>query len=204
MSKQTLQSNLHWVYESIINWGELFKDKEALKKVLTKGSNTFYFLRGKISSDNVHSYLGFYNDNIYLHFVPSSFDKEAYFLNHLEIPSQMYSCLASNDQTFIGGPIETDDALKRIQNWENSELRNKALDINELYQAFFIPNDNFTDNLPLKIKFALIDNRPDLVIEQIGKSNSFFDTCRPVPPFPPEVSENNFALLSAIKRWNNA
>lgn len=204
MSKKTLQSNFHWVYESMINWSELSKNKEALKKVLTKCSNTFYFLRGKITTDNIHAYLGFYNDNIYLHFVPSSFDKEEYFQNYLEIPSQIYSCLASNDQILIGGPIETDDALKRIQNWENDELRNNALDTNMLHQTFYIPNENFIDNLPLKIKFALIDNRPDLVIEQIGKSNSFFDTCRPVPPFPPEISENNFALLSAIKRWNNA
>lgn len=200
MNTITNCEDLHWVYQSMINWKALSEDQEQLQQLLSGNATTFYFLRGEIYNDDVHAYLGVFNAKIYLHFIPSSFDKEENFANKQEIPHQIYSCQATSDAV-LGSWIETEDALNRIAQWKNDELRNKALKSNEFYQAFFMPNDNFKANLPLKISFALDNNVPDLVIEQEGIQNGFYDTCRPVPPFPPRVLEEDFTILRLLNEW---
>lgn len=200
MSKTTNYDELHWVYQSMINWRAFSDDREGLQQLLSRSGTTFYFLRGEMDMDDVHAYLGVFNNKIYLHFIPSSFDREEYFINTQELPCQLYSYQAT-EEILLGGWIETDDALNRIEQWKNEELRNKALDANMLHRAFFMPNDNFKANIPLKINFALNNNVADLVIEQEGIEYGFYDTCRPVPPFPPSTQEENFSLLRIIDQW---
>lgn len=197
MNTITNNNELHWVYQSIINWKKLSDDKERLKLLLSGYATIFYFLGGEIDEDNVHAYLGVFNNKIYLHFIPSSFDKEDNFKELRKKPYQMNSYQAT-DEMVIGGWIETEDALNRIAQWKIDDLRNKVLDSNVLHQAFFIPNENFKANLPLKISFALNNNEADLVIQQEGIQQGFYDTCRPVPPFPPNIKHEDFALLKII------
>lgn len=200
MTTKIKKEDLHWVYQSMINWRELAKDKTKLKHVLSQGDNTFYFLKGQVSKDNIHAYLGIFNNNIFLHFVPNSSDIVENFKNGQELPSYIQSSIG-NSEIIIGGWIETEEALKRIENWNDEKLRNDVLETNDLHRSFFIPNNNFEGNIPLKVKFALNENMPDLVIEQMGVNNAFYDTCRPVPPFPPYIKEDDFALLKVIDSW---
>lgn len=196
------QENIHWVYQSIINWHQLTDQKDELKKVLQSNNNTFYFLKGIIENDNIHAYLGYLNHHIYLHFIPTSFDKEQSFADFSKIPDQMQSCIATNDEVNLGGPIDQDEAIKRIENWKDEEIRNQVLDSIQIHQAFFIPNDNFSLNAPLKVVFALNQQEPDLILTTINEHESYYDTCRPVPPFPPGVEESEFSLLQIIKLNN--
>lgn len=202
MNEKVNNEDLHWVYQSIVNWKELAEDRERLKDVLSRQANTFYFLKGQIPEDNIHTYLGIFNETIFLHFIPSSSDIKESFVNKLELPCPIYSCVGTSE-IFIGGVIEKEDALNRIKNWSDDNLRNNALDTNDFHRAFFMPNDNFKDNVPLKVTFALNENVPDLVIEQMGLEAGFYDTCRPVPPFPPSTIEESFALLKVIDSWMN-
>lgn len=191
----------HWVYQSIANWANFSTDRAGLKAIADKGFSIFHYLRGQLQSDNIHAYFGYYQGRVYLHFVPSSVDITSSFKDPKIIPAELYSCI-STDDLFHRGPIEKSDAEIRIQKWEDHVIRNKVLDTADFFQIFWIPNDDFKENSPLKINMAIHNNQVDLVLTPLNKTNSFLDTCRPIPPFKPAFTESQFALLLQVKIWN--
>ena len=120
--------NTHWVYQSIMDWSKFSENRSSLIKILNQDLDTFYFLRGQISEDDVHAYLGFYKNQLFIHFIPSSVDCLESFFDEQQIPKEIYSCLACKEIPQLGDPIETEDGLKRIANWRNPEIRNKVIE----------------------------------------------------------------------------
>lgn len=196
----------HWVYQSIINWSEFSEDKSKLLHVLDRGADTMFFLRGIVRED-VHAYLGYFDNQLFLHLIPASIDLESNFEDLDQIPSEIYSSMVCKIDEVgpIVGPIDDRDAIERIANWREKEKRAMALEKVEFYQVFHIPEENFKYNFPFTINFALRQEQdsgqfiPDLVLSYKNKSVSFLDTCRPVPPFK-YSEESTYGLLTVLFR----
>lgn len=194
-------NDTHWVYQSIATWASFSKDRSELKQLTSLGLNTFYFLKGILATDNIHAYLGCYKQGIYLHFIPSSVDQKKSFQDQKTIPNELYSCLATQDSYPDKGAIDKKEAEQRIHNWDNDKLRNEVLDAPELFQVFWMPNENFKNNTSLKVNFAINKDQPDLVLTRMDKANSYLDTCKPIPPFGIATKSSDFALLEQVKLW---
>lgn len=191
----------HWVYQSIANWTDFSTNRAELKAIADTGFNVFHYFRGKLFTDNIHAYFGYYNERLYLHFIPSSVDVKKSFQNATVIPAALYSSIATKESA-NKGPIEKSDAEIRIQRWEDHLVRNQVLDTANFFQVFWIPNDDFEANSPLKINLGIHNNQVDLVLTPMNNSTSYLDTCKPIPPFEPALTQQKFALLEQIKIWN--
>lgn len=197
---QTL-TPLHWVYQSIVNWANLADDRKKLIEIADSGDSTFFFLRGIVDTDDIHAYMGCYNDTFYMHFIPSSADVPTSFADPMLIPNQLHSCIAT---TTLGtrGPLLKAEAEGRISSWDNKPLRDQVLEAPDLFQLFWIPNEDFEDNTPIQVNLAINNNAPDLVLTQMNYVDSFLNTCRPIPPFKPSFIVKDFALFEKILVWN--
>ena len=195
------KKELHWVYQSMVNWAKLSTNRAELKKIADTGYDISFYLKGILTTDNIHAYFGYYQDRLYLHFIPSSQDITTSFLDQSVIPVSMSSCIVTKESQ-SKGPIEKKEAEIRIQQWNDDVYRNQVLDTMPFFQLFWIPNDNFKDNTPLKINFAIHKNEMDLVLTQLNTVDSYLDTCKPIPPFKPSFTQNQFALLDQIKVWS--
>ena len=197
---QTL-TPLHWVYQSIVNWANLADDRKKLIEIADFEDSTFYFLRGIVDTDDIHAYMGCYKDTLYMHFIPSSLDVPASFTDSMQVPCQLYSCIGGKTNSFKGPVLKT-EAEERMMNWENKTMRDEVLQAPELFQLFWIPNEDFEENTPIKVNLAINNDAPDLILTQLNNTDSFLNTCKPIPPFKPSFIVNNFALYEKIMVWN--
>lgn len=206
MKHSQTQTQLHWVYQSIVNWANLADDRKKLIEIADLGNSTFYFLRGIVETDDIHAYMGCYNDTFYMHFIPSSSDVPASFTDPMLIPNQLHSCIATTPPattTFTTrGPLLKKEAEERINNWNDKSLRDHVLEAPDLFQLFWIPNEDFEDNTPIQVNLAIHNNAPDLVLTQMNYTDSFLNTCKPIPPFKPSFIVKDFALFEKILVWN--
>lgn len=194
------QTNLHWVYQSIINWKNLSLDRNKLIEIADYGLSTFYFLKGIVDTDDIHAYMGCYKDVFYMHFIPSSLDVPASFTDGMTIPKELSSSIATKLNNFKG-PVLKNEAEERIGNWADKTLRDGILLAPDLFQIFWIPNEDFEDNTPIQVDLAINNNNPDLILTQLNQMDSFLNTCKPIPPFKPTLQQNQFALYEQIKLW---
>lgn len=202
MNQRIATKEQHWVYQSIANWANFSMDRTAIKVVAEKDFNVFHYLRGDLLTDNIHAYFGYYNERLYLHFIPSSVDVSTSFQDPTTIPTALYSSIGIKENA-SKGPIEKSDAEIRISKWEDQEVRNKVIDNASFVQVFWIPNDDFKGNSPLKINLAIHNDQVDLVLTSMGKSSSYLDTCKPIPPFDSTLTQQKFGLLQQLKIWKN-
>ncbi|MGG5507991.1 MULTISPECIES: hypothetical protein [unclassified Myroides] len=194
--------DLHWVYQSMVNWASYSKDRAQLKAIADMEYNTFFFLQGKINTkDNIHAYFGYYNDRIYLHFIPSSVDIPSSFKDKSVIPIELHACIGTKKNTSREA-IHKNDAQIRILKWEDQAYRNQILDKASFFQLFWIPNENFQANTPLMMNFGIHNEEVDLVLTQMNTMDNYLDTCKPIPPFKPTLIQSQFALLEQIKTWS--
>lgn len=195
------KTELHWVYQSIINWANLSSDRDKLIDIADFGLSTFYFLQGIVDTDDIHAYMGCYKDAFYIHFIPSSIDIAASFTDEMTIPNQLYSCIGTETTSFKG-PVFKTEAEERMNNWGDKTIRDSVLMADDLFQIFWIPNEDFEDNTPLKVNLAINNSNPDLILTQISTTDSFLNTCKPIPPFKPTFLHAQFALYEKIQLWN--
>lgn len=200
MNDSQKKTQLHWVYESIVNWANFSSDRKELIEAADMGFSTFYFLRGIVDTDDIHAYMGFYEDTIYMHFIPSSFDIPASFTDEMAIPSELHSCIGTKLNA-VKGPVLKAEAEDRISNWSDKTIRDGILSAPELFQMFWIPNDDFEGNTPIQVDLAANNNQPDLILTQLNQMDSFFNTCKPIPPFKPSFVQTQFALYEQVLLW---
>ncbi|MBB1139111.1 hypothetical protein [Myroides sp. WP-1] len=194
--------DLHWVYQSMVNWASFSSDRAELKAIADMDYDTFFFLQGKINkTDNIHAYFGYYNDRLYIHFIPSSIDVTSSFTDKTIIPVELHSCIVTK-KSANKAPIQKNDAEIRMLKWDDRVYRNQILDTATFFQLFWIPNENFQDNTPLMINFGIHNGEVDLVLTQMSTMNNYLDTCKPIPPFKPTLIQSQFALLDQIKIWS--
>ncbi len=227
---KTENMKISWVYQSILNWEKIRHSKKELKKIFNKSGGMFsIFVKPGEDTKDIHAYPGYWKGKLYFHLIGDDKDKEENFTLPAVPVDLVTTEVYGSDPLKNGGilalagdlPIPVKIAILWITNWVTTEKRNQWITDgvlqNEMYQAFSIPADNFSQNEPYIAYFALKESDrkeakfdADLVLyceEDChisvtngigGQSSTFYDTCRPVPPFKPIAG--NLGLLRFVEK----
>lgn len=216
----TDKTDLHWVYQSIINWSRLPEKYKEIPAALQNGCQFSFMISTKATSKWIHAYAGYYNDQVFFHLVQDTLDKQENYTKE-NIPIYLVSVRVYGNLYPLGSAncqIDRKDALRRISNWNNKELSaqwyQEAIRSGEFYQAFAVPLEDLEKNTPHSAWMALKEEtdfktkeskyKADLVLsckndQASDKNLIFYDTCRPVPPFKPKIiDQEDFGLLNFI------
>lgn len=209
---------LDQIRESIAAWNTLRSQKDATKlDALFANGNNFNYERNVLGEDGasrsayIHVYPGVTNNKLMLFLISANRDNQTQDESTEGIlPYIAVSHL--NESSNVGGEISTQEALHRIEAWEDDHttwIANQVETRENIFQAFAIPSGDVEVARKLKIYFALKPNPEggdaiaDLVVYE--KSNDgeltpsrYYDMARPVPPFRPDggLQQSDFYLLS--------
>ncbi len=162
----------------------------------------------------IHAYPGIVNENgvdvLYFFVISACYDNSS----TPNIENCIQACkiaTGSPSQTGQSGDIPVQEALDRINNWDNNLdtwITDNIGTTNSIFQAFVIPQLDSSVGTTHHSFFALkVESTApsgyvaDLIIEDVdGATFTYFDMVRPVPPFGGgATAESRFYLLSLIE-----
>jgi len=201
-----MNPKLDTVVKSIQNWNAIKNDKNKLLYYLKEGDHFSLSHIDIGTSLDIHAYCGILNDKLVFFLIPSEFD------NKSQMPDTIVEYITTcpihprNDND-VPHEIPEKEAKKRMLNWKKdlTEWVPKQINTTDgIFQAFAIPSDDINNFGEPIANFALKDSSnptgytADLVIiDTTEKGNIYYDTVRPVPPFPP-VSDFFLLALAGV------
>ena len=211
--------NLNEILESIKNWNDLRNPQGAslISNYFFEG-NSFLYDPTNLNvtkNDLVHVYFGINEETIKVFIIPSDKDTPQQSASaegifpYITVKSLEKSILDSEN---VGGEIPAQEAISRIENWENNYstwLEAQSMTQDNIFQAFAIPSSDTANDHHLRIYLGLKENPTggadlaDLVVfdslanGKLKATARYFDMARPVPPFSAHgaLKESNFYLL---------
>lgn len=153
--------------------------------------------------------------NLFVVIIPDSLDKQEHYQGD-KLPKQVLSFSAVYCPSIGSNEISKEEALQRINNWNDHDKRNHT--ISQLESApllFQIPTANVrSDSKMNHLYLGLVDSfkqaqnndfQFDLIVEQVkeqkSENRSFYDTARPVPPFKPTIMDNGLYKYLELERY---
>lgn len=161
----------------------------------------------------VHAYPGIDTSGKLVFFVISAYQDVS---TNSNIANDVQVCYISNatpSATSTGGGLPAQEALNRINAWDNQQSRNAWLSANigapnSIFQGFVIPQDDTSIGT---IHNGFLALRPDanapagaigeVIVEDVDNNVfAYFDTTAPIPPYggAPYMEESCFYLLSLV------
>jgi len=218
MIKNTVSpSVLEWeeIKQNIRGWNMIRHSADEVKPFFT-GETYFEFQAKPDDSQDpiaLHFYPAVVSDNeLALYIIRTEFDKKEVYEKDKENFANKYISVAPLRKTHVGGlddllhGITRENALKRIHNWDRFHpqwMDATAPTLDGIFAAFYMtPSSNQDLREGLRGFFGLkgtaspFDFKADLILQNIA-TQRYFNTVRPVPPYPSEEPETSFFLLTA-------
>lgn len=155
----------------------------------------------------VHFYPGIHNNNLVFFSIGAFYDSQAYASS---IENHIYMCNTGHGTpspaTQQGG-INWQEVSQRITNWNVNHPAWINANINQLFQAFNMPQKDGEHGIMHNAFFALKNSShistmiADLIVEDVENTSiAYYDTVAPIPPFSPSgpLAASNFYLLSLL------
>lgn len=205
---------------NIQNWLNTTKKLDSLLSLFSSNSafvlnlQTSILTSSKKSGTDLHIYPAI-NDSgeLMMYVIPDIFDNSktqwqdyisSYYVDKITLPRQ-------NQKTiFNQAEIPETEAISRIISWQDRYQiwLNQAVIKNTLPEAFILPSADIQSGVKNTVYFALknltdsLSYSIDLIVDNPmnnnqaieAKTEAFYDTCRPVPPFKPSDTKKLYVL----------